>query len=221
MTATPAMPLDDVLNAFALAKAVPDAETLEEFTRKYPAYADALTEFAVDLLLDNAIPDEAEIGDDDGQGVSPAVSRAISFFQNAVYELENKPAAPLRSVAQPKNLFAAVAQPKNLFADMDRARFRSVASSLHANNTFMIKLRDRTMEPDTVTTRTGFCRKVAEEAEAPIDLVIAHFNGPQVIAQGQRFKSDNKPALGKRETFEEAVRNSGLTDEQQAYLLGL
>src|SRR3954471_3595676 len=125
MTTTPAMPLDDVLNAFALAKAVPDAETLEEFTRKYPGYADALTEFAVELLLDNAIADEADAGEkDDDQRVSPAVSRAISFFQNAVYELENKPAAPVRSVAQPRNLFAAVAQPKNLFADMDRSRFR-------------------------------------------------------------------------------------------------
>jgi hypothetical protein len=212
MTTIPAMPLDDVLNAFALAKAVPDPETLEEFTRNYPAYADDLTEFAVALLLDDAIPDEADTdAADDDDAVSPAVSRAISFFQNAVYELENKPAAPLRSVAQPKNFLA----------DMDRARFRSVASALHANNTFMIKLRDRTMEPDTVTSRTGFCRKVAEEAGESFDLVIAHFKGPQVIARGQHFKSDNKPALARRETFEEAVRNSGLTEEQQAYLLGL
>jgi hypothetical protein len=212
MTTIPAMPLDDVLNAFALAKAAPDTETLEEFTRKYPAYADVLTEFAVALLLDDAIPDEADAdAADDDDAVSPAVSRAISFFQNAVYELENKPAAPLRSVAQPKNIFA----------DMDRARFRSVASGLHANNTFMIKVRDRTMEPDSVTSRTGFCRKVAEETSAPIDLVIAHFKGPQVIARGQHFKSDNKPALARRETFEEAVRNSGLSEEQQAYLLAL
>jgi hypothetical protein len=206
------MPLDDVLNAFALAKAIPDVETLEEFTRKYPAYADALTEFAVELLLDNAIADETDNAEnDDDQAVSPAVSRAISFFQNAVYELEHKSATPLRSVAQSKNLFA----------DMDRARFRSVASGLHANNTFMIKLRDRTVEPDTVISRTGFCRKVADEAKAPLDVVVAHFKGPQVMARGQRFKSDNKPALGKRETFEEAVRNSGLSEEQQAYLLGL
>jgi hypothetical protein len=104
---------------------------------------------------------------------------------------------------------------------MDRARFRSVASGLHANNTFMIKLRDRTMEPDSVISRTGFFQKVAEEAGEPFDLVIAHFKGPQVIARGQHFKSDNKPALARWETFEEAVRNSGLSEEQQAYLLGL
>jgi hypothetical protein len=89
MTTTPAMPLDDVLHAFAMAKAVPDAETLEEFTRNYPAYADELTEFAVELLLDDALADEAdEIGGD--ESVSPAVSRAISYFQNAVYEFERR-----------------------------------------------------------------------------------------------------------------------------------
>ena len=45
--------------------------------------------------------------------------------------------------------------------------------------------------------------------------------GAQVIARRQHFKSDEKPALAKRETFEEAVRNSGMTIDQQSYLLGL
>jgi hypothetical protein len=212
MTTIAAMPLDDVLNAFALAKAVPDTETLEEFTRKYPAHADILTEFAVELLLDDAISDARDVGAaDDNKTVSPAVSRAISFFQNAVYDLENNPAAAVGSVTRPKSLFA----------DMDRARFRSVASSLHANNTFMIKLRDRTIEPDSLLSRRGFCQKVAHEAGEPLEMVVAHFKGPQVIARGQHFKSDNKPTLVHRETFEEAVRNSGLSEEQQAFILGL
>jgi hypothetical protein len=212
MTTYAPMPLDDVLHAFAMAKAVPDPGTLEEFTRKYPAYAEELTEFAVDLLLDSTIEDEDEADETDvGESVSPAVSRAISYFQNALYELEKKSAAPLQSVPQTKNPFA----------DMDRARFRSVARGLCANNTFMIKLRDRIIEPDTVTARIGFCDKVAKETGEPMNLLIAHFKGPPVLARGQHFKSDEKPALSGRESFEEAVRNSGLTPEQQSYLLGL
>ena len=104
---------------------------------------------------------------------------------------------------------------------MDRTRFRSCANRLHANNTFMMKLRDRTIEPDSVISRMGFCQTVAEECGEPFDLVIAHFKGPQVIERRQHFKSDDKPALARRETFEEAVRNSGLSIEQQTYLLGL
>lgn len=210
MTTYAPMPLDDVLHAFAMAKAVPDPGTLEEFTRKYPAYADELTEFAVDLLLDSAIEDEADETDTD-ESVSPAVSRAISYFQNALYELEKKSAAPLQ----------AVPQTKNLFADMNRARFRSVADGLHANNTFMMKLRDRTIEPDTVISRTGFCEMVAQETGEPMNLVIAHFKGPPVLARRQHFKSNEKPTISGRESFEEAVRNSGLSPEQQSYLLGL
>lgn len=210
MTAYPATPLDDVLYAFALARAVPDPEVLEEFTKRYLAYAETLTEFAVDLLLDSMIEDEVDEVSD-GESVSPAVSRAISYFQNALYEIEQETLPPLR----------AVPQTRNPFAEMDRARFRSVANGLHANNTFMIKLRDRMIEPDTVTTRTGFCQKIAQETGTPMNLVIAHFKGPPVIARSQHFKSDEKPTLAGRETFEEAVHNSGLSPEQQSYLLRL
>jgi len=95
------MPLDDVLHAFAMAKAVPDPGTLEEFTRKYPAYADELTEFAVDLLLDSAIEDEAD-ETEVGESVSPAVSRAISYFQNALYELERSRPRPSKAFRKPR-----------------------------------------------------------------------------------------------------------------------
>ena len=38
--------------AMSLAKAVPDAELLDEFARRYPQHADALTEFAIELAID-------------------------------------------------------------------------------------------------------------------------------------------------------------------------
>lgn len=210
MREKPATPLEDVLSMFALAKAVPDVETLEYFTKEYPAYADTLTQFAVDLLVDGAIVDtfDDEDFDDDGT-LSPAVAKAVSFFHNAVYEIEN--AAPERK-SEPAY---------NILADLDRPRFRGVVSALHANNIFVMKLRDRTIEPDTVTARTGFCQALAEASGQRFDAVINHLAGAQQIAHGQHYKSDAKPELGKRETFEEAVRNSGLTAEQQSYLLNL
>jgi hypothetical protein len=36
-----------------------------------------------------------------------------------------------------------------------------------------------------------------------------------------RFKAEGKPEPGAKQTFEEAVRGSGLTSEQQEYLLKL
>jgi len=40
------MSLRDAMYAMSLAKAVPDAELLDEFARRYPNHANALTEFA-------------------------------------------------------------------------------------------------------------------------------------------------------------------------------
>ncbi|HSI14265.1 MAG TPA: hypothetical protein VK961_19605, partial [Chthoniobacter sp.] len=194
------MPLDDVLCAFAQAKAVPDVQLLEEYTRKYPAYADALTEFAVDLLIDDALADEPTVESDDDATVSPAVARAMSFFENALYEIETK------SVSS-----AANAQARNIFANFDRSQIRAVATGLRANNTFVIKLRERSIRPETIASRTGFCQEVANVVHEPLDVVIAHFRGPQEFARAQHFKSVGKPALATQESFEEAVRSSGLS----------
>ena len=46
------MPLSEVLNALALAMPVPNAGILEDFVRRYPEHANALTEFAVELTIE-------------------------------------------------------------------------------------------------------------------------------------------------------------------------
>jgi len=43
--------LRDAMYAMSLAKAVPDAELLDEFARLYPRYADALTDSPLNLPL--------------------------------------------------------------------------------------------------------------------------------------------------------------------------
>jgi hypothetical protein len=54
-------------------------------------------------------------------------------------------------------------------------------------------------------------------------VVVAHFalDGGAPMATRQFFKADAKPAATTQQSFEEAVRNSGLTDEQQQHLLSL
>lgn len=210
MTSKNSVPLDEVLYAFAVENEVPDAETLDKFVQQYPQYAEALTEFAVELVLDITRKDteiaKADAGDDT---VSPAVSRAISYFQNCVYELSK--ITPVQNAGTVVNPIAA----------LDQTGFRALASAIHANNTFMIKLRDRLIEPETIVNRNGFCRAIADELNMPMEAMIGHFKAAPVIAAGQHYKSDGKPAATKRETFEEAVRRSGLTEEQQRYILNL
>jgi hypothetical protein len=74
-------------DAMSLAKAVPDAELLDEFTRRYPQHADALTEFAIELAIDSLMhrDDEEDILAD-ADTVSSVVSRVMSQFENQLYE---------------------------------------------------------------------------------------------------------------------------------------
>lgn len=198
----------DVLYALALAMPVPDAKTLDEFVRKYPQHAEALTEFAVQLALDPG-PCGDEEGDESADGaVSPAVSRAISHFQNVSFELEKKggAAAPVAS---------------NPFTSLSTEAFRGYAATLGANSIFVMKLRDGRIEPESICARPGFCRVAADGLNIPVEALMAHVRSGPSLDTRQLHKSDGKPVALKRETFEEAVRKSGLTPEQQRHLLEL
>ena len=85
---TPQSPaeLREVLYEFAL-KDVPDANLLEEFVGRYPKYADDLTEFAVEIVVDSLRTKEVSIPAE-ALRVSPSVSRAMSVFQNALHAVK-------------------------------------------------------------------------------------------------------------------------------------
>src|ERR1700730_14096590 len=85
-TINPTAPLRDVLYAFSLAKAVPDAQLLDEFVGQYPHYTAEITDFAIEVAIDAAISDDME-PKETRDTLSPAVSRAMSRFQNRVFEL--------------------------------------------------------------------------------------------------------------------------------------
>ena len=110
-------------------------------------------------------------------------------------------------------------QAENPFAQLSRPDLRLLGQRLNANTVFVLKLRDRLIESETLTE--GFKRRVADELKVPLDLVIAHFEGQSTVGAQVHYKSDQKPEVIKKQTFEEALRSSGLTDEQQNYLRSL
>jgi hypothetical protein len=159
MTATnPPTALRDVLYSFWLAKPVPDARLLDEFVRRYPEHAAEITDFAIELAID------AARGDDNAQdaepAVSPAVSRAMSRFQNRLFALKHSEAAA-GSATSP----IASSSVENPFAALDRTAFRGLANRLDVSTLFVAKLRDRQINPDTMTT--GFRKRVADELSVP------------------------------------------------------
>jgi hypothetical protein len=202
--------LQDALYALALAKPAPDAAVLDDLVRRYPQHAAQLTNMAVALALDVLAECDDEANIEEGTVTSPAVARAMSRFHNRLYAARNS--------LQAANTNSAV-ESVNPFFSLGRVDLRDFASRLGGNTVFAMKLRDRLIDSDTMTE--GFRRHVANTMRAPLEVVVAHFAGRSEMAAQAHYKAEQKPIVGRKQSFEEAVRSSGLTPEQQAFLLSL
>ena len=204
--------LRDVLYAFSLAKPVPDARLLDEFVRRYPDYAAEITDFAIELAIDAAQGGDTDVQEAES-AVSPAVSRAMSRFQNRLFALRQDEVSGSTTSA------AASYSVENPFAALDRAAFRGLANRLDVSTLFVTKLRDRQIDPSTMTT--GFRKRVANELSVPLDVIVAHFAARPEAQLRQFYKAEQKPTTVAQQSFEEAVRSSELTDEQQRHLMNM
>lgn len=209
----PLIPLRDALYAFSLAKPVPDTALLDEFVRRYPEHAAALTDFAIEWAIDTARGDEEAMTKVADARVSPAVSRAMSRFQNRLFAVRQGEATTPTSSA------ISSSSAGNPFAALDRTAFRALATRLDANTVFVAKLRDRQIDPDTMTS--GFRKCIAQELKMPVEVIAAHFAAQSEGQPLQFYKAEQKPRTEVRQSFEQAVRSSGLTEEQQRHLMSL
>jgi hypothetical protein len=159
---------------------------------------------------EQAIPSAAEL-----QNVSPAVSRALSRFQNCLHSVQTTAVSDsvintLHGVSQSREVL-------NPFALLSRDQYRNVARNLNVNTVFISKFRDRQIVPNSIPRE--FQRKLAAEIDVPLDLLVAHLAASQGAPQKQFYKAKNKPTNETQQSFEEAVRGSGLSKEQQEALL--
>jgi hypothetical protein len=202
--------LQDAFYALSLAKPAPNADALDELVRRYPEFATELTEMAVELALDALCDDEDGEESPATTDTSSMVLKAMSRFHNRLHAVKAE---------QRTSTTRTQVEPRNPFAALSTVEMRALGQRLNATTVFVLKLRDRLIEPETMTE--GFKRRVADELKAPLDLVAAHFSGRSTLGVQVHFKADQKPQVTTKQTFEEAVRSSGLTEKQQTYLRSL
>jgi hypothetical protein len=202
------------LYEFSMAKEVPDAELLDRFVKRYPEYAAAITDFAIEVVAD-ALRLKGTPAVETQATVSPEVSRAMSTYQNALYAKGAKAKADAVEATSERQRNAA----PNPFASLDRQSFRALAAELNMNNVLLMKLRDRQIDPATISD--GFRRFVAEKLKVTKEVVDSFFahNCPQLASQF--YKSEAKPETQVQQSFESAVQTCGLSEAQRNFLLDL
>jgi hypothetical protein len=195
-----------------MAKEVPDVDLLDEFVRQHPQYADVLTNFAVELVVESRRVFEAKAPVVPVE-LSPAVSRAMSKFHNALYGVKSR----ATTTAADRVNRATVDNP---IAKYQRTEFRQFVKDLQANPIFACRLRDGLIDAATMTR--GFIEHLARAMKEPVESVAEFLDSlTPTVPAGQFCKADDKPQAGGRQTFEEAVKSSSLTEEQQRFLLSL
>lgn len=205
--------LREALYTLTLAKEIPDAKTLDDVINKYPQFANELVDFAVELVLDFFREYNSEdLAIEAEEGVSLSVSKAMSYYQNRIFELKQGKAA--NSNSEEKIEKQSIENP---FANLDRKSFRNFSKEINATPTFVTRLRDRQIKPETIPS--SFIRVISQKLNRPYEVVLKHFQAPPVLASAQYYKSENKPMVQEQYTFEYALKNSGLTEEQQNKIL--
>lgn len=199
--------LDDVLHEMALTSEKPNAKVVGEYLRRYPQYAEEISDFAAELAAMAIAADVDDRIEPSTTGASPAISRALSHLHNRLYEVKQEQAAREPSGGP------------DLFAPLDPRQFRALASELGVNAFFLSKVRDRTIEPHTIPH--GFRVKMSDAMKVPEPVVAAYLAGQARIPDQMRFLSEQKPEASRRQSFADAVTSSKLTEEQQRHLLSL
>ncbi len=207
--------LEDALYTLSIGDRLPSATLLDELVRRHPKYANELTDAAISIVLDVLSQGDLEEYEVEQNETSPAVSRAMSHFHNRIYQVEK--AAKPAPVAVPAKPAQSAREAPTLFVTYNKNDVRTLSEALGVNTVFIMKLRDRLVEPDSISK--GFMQFTAEKIGSTVELLWAHFSAPPVVAANAQYKAERKPEVRRRQSFEEAVKTSGMTAEQQEQLL--
>ena len=184
---------DEILMEFALDESGGSVrERLAKFVALYPEHASALSRLALDLEDFDAAP-EAELCAASQAEQSKAIDAALAGIEEP-----------------------ALADP---FVSASPQQLRELAAALYANVVFVACLKDKMI--DVATMSEGFLSAVARFFSSSLERVRASLSEPPRLAPAMEFKAKGKPGGAQKQSFEEALRSSGLSDEQQEKLRSL
>ena len=187
---------DAVLHAFSIEENR-NADTLAIYLKRYPQFRESLINLSNELFLApsfDEIPVEISPSDD--------AKGAWSKFQSMLSPED--PASSAQSVVS------------NPLSNLDRQGFRDLAKKLNLNTLFLFRLRDCTIQVTTIPQR--FLLLIAKALKVSVEELRSALEAPPQLSTASRFKASEKPSVSDKISFDEALTQSQLSEEQQAML---
>ncbi len=179
---------------FATAEQGSTEEMLADFVRRFPEHEQALRHLFATLGEEEAT-EWTEIVPQPAQTTSLEQRvRALGLFDQ----------------------IASSASEKAPFEGRSPQELRQLAKDLNLSTVFFAKLKDRVIDVQTMSD--VFLCWLAAPMGATIQSLRDYFSAEPRMAKGLAFKADGKPQTKAKQSFEEALESSGLSDEQKRML---
>lgn len=185
-----------VLNAFTVEKNL-NADTLSLYLKRYPQFRESLIDLSIELLTTpsfDKVPNEAAHSED--------TNKAWSKFQSML-----SPQDPASVV---------VSTIENPLSRLNKQDFRELATQLNISRLLLSQFRDNVILVATIPQK--FLWLLADRLHISVEKLCQALDTPPTIASVKSFKASDKPNVCKKMTFDEALENSGLNEQQLAAL---
>ncbi|WP_434668039.1 hypothetical protein P5W99_36625 [Paraburkholderia sp. A3BS-1L] len=202
---TPSPVLREVLIQFSVEQDTPDQQLLDSYVERYPQFESQLRSLASQL-----VDDRLEVCDQETISSSDIEEAAISVsaFQTRYFE---------RTGCVFGESHEDVHTIENKLISLGKPAYKGLAVRLGINTVVLNQLRDREIEPATISQR--FRRRLATEFNVSIEAILQFLSLPSAVSPTASFKADDKPQSTSKESFEHALMHSGLSEDQIKSLL--
>ncbi|WP_199527319.1 hypothetical protein [Pseudoalteromonas sp. bablab_jr004] len=186
----------EVLQAFAIEDNL-NAETLAMYLKRYPQFRESLIDLSIELFTTPSLDE---------------ISTEATSSDNAKLAW-----LKFQSMLSPEDPAAAVPSSiDNPLCRLNKQDFRELAAQLGINRLLLSQFRDNAILVSTIPQK--FLALLAVRLHVSVEALRQILDAPPIIASGQRFKASGKPSVGKKVSFDDALANSGLSEEQQTVL---
>ncbi|OGA57257.1 MAG: hypothetical protein A2710_24360 [Burkholderiales bacterium RIFCSPHIGHO2_01_FULL_64_960] len=143
--------------------------------------------------------------------LSRELTAVVEFDEGPLSEDDQR-----RIASATTRLLVAPGAAKDLLAELTVPQLRQIAGTLGVPRQILVALRERSTSLASIPSR--FLSRLASEIGCSADQLKASLNLPAPAIAGS-FKSDSKPAQTDQVSFEQILREAGLSDDQIAALM--